>query len=90
MLTFFPGAQAPALRHGERGLVFPFARPCARRTNQDGERKRLLCGPGTVRSGRAGPSGANGVGRHLRSLRIPSWGVSIFRRWVMANQTVFR
>jgi hypothetical protein len=44
--------------------------------HQDGERKRLRSGPGTMRSGRAGPSGANGGGGHRRGLRIPYWGVS--------------
>jgi IS605 OrfB family transposase len=77
-LTVFRQRAGPCLEAGgARGLVFPVARPCARRTTQYGERKPLLCGPGTVRSGRAGPSGANGVGRHRRRLRIPSWGVSI-------------
>jgi hypothetical protein len=77
-LTVFRQRAGPCREAGgARGLVVPVSRPCARRTTQYGERKSLLSGPGIVRSGRAGPSGANGVGRHRRRLSIPSWGVSI-------------
>jgi hypothetical protein len=44
-----------------------------------GSSRYLLFGPGTVPSGRAGPSGATVVGCHRRSLSIPwlqPWGVS--------------
>jgi IS605 OrfB family transposase len=78
ILTIFRRRAGPCREAGgARGLFVPVARPWARRTTQYGERKSLLCGPGTVRSGRAGPSGANGVGRHRRRLSIPLWGVSI-------------
>ena len=60
-------------------VQWPFLYPFGRRVPCTAEQRGLL-GRHTVQSGRAGPSGANAVGYHIRSLRIPgvsAWGVSI-------------
>jgi hypothetical protein len=77
-LTVFRQRAGPCREAGgERGLVVPCSRPWARRMplcTARGSPCSLDQEP--CDAGRAGPSGANGVGRHRRSLRIPSWGVS--------------
>jgi hypothetical protein len=70
-LTSTLGAQAPPCRYGDSA----FLNNCATQQRYD-LRKYLLRGPGTVQQARAEPSGVNGVGRHMRSLSIPLWGVS--------------